>query len=193
MIDLLVVVEWVWCQILLTHRGIQRTLILVGGALASGYTAAVLAPWLERTLTPPTSTAFRWALAQVQTKAVPVGVIHDYIPPLPASAGHNASAWVASHVLISLMYVLITVAIFSVFVMVVVLRETLWEIPNMPPTRVQRATSILLAGGASTYLTVIFVVLIGNLSWLRDFGWMAEQTAHSLAVTAVGHIVVHML
>ncbi len=191
--DLLVMVEWVWCQIVLTHRGFQRTLILVGGAISSGYTASVIAPWLERTLTPPTSPAFRWALAQVQTNAVPAGAIHNYVPPLAAATGQNTSMWIASHVLLSILYVLITLSIFSVFVTVAMLRETLWDIPNMPVTRLQSVALHVLATAASTYLTVIFVVLVGNLAWLKDFAWIAEETAHSLAVTYVGHIVALVL
>lgn len=193
MLDLIMLAEWLWCTVLFAGKRLERSLVLAGGAVASGYTAYVAAPWLTRTLVPISSPVYQWALRQVRLDTEPVGAIHGYIPPMAASTTLTQVHWVTTHLLLALMFGLVTLAVFLCFLTTAALRETLWDLTYAPLTWYRRWCIAGLALTAGGYLTVITAVLLGNLAWLHDLAWLQSLAAQSLVIRGVGYFAAHVL
>lgn len=189
MLDILLIGEWLWCSLLFVGARIEKTLILAGGVLAAGYTASVVAPWMTQTFLPPSSAVFRWTMANISENTIPVNTIGKYIPPEAAAAPVDHSHWITIHILLSFMFVAVTLTVFTLFIVINLLRETLWDLPVHPWTPWKRCVAFTFRMAASAYIIVVTAVLIGNLAWIHTLGWLQQQANHSMLMGWIGALV----
>lgn len=189
MIDVLLLAEWLWCMVMFFGAKLEKTLILAGGIVTSGYTATMVAPWMTKTFMPPSSTVYRWTLANISQNTIAVNSIAKYIPPEATATTEGHVQWITTHVLLSFMFVAVTLSVFVCFVVVVLLRNALWDRATPPETLIRRISAVALQAFSSTYILVISAVMLGNLAWLHSFSWLQNEVNQSLLMNWVGFMV----
>ncbi len=188
MIDLLFFVEIAWCTVWLGTRPLWRALLYTVGIVTAAVTGLFTSSWLTSILAPPASAVFRWLTGQVEDPAEAVGYLHAFLPPQAAAAVSTANMhqWIAYSILRTMILLLITMAIFWLFVLVVWLVEALWDVKIN-----QRASmTFTVPAVAAGIITGIFVsALTGygiiHAAWLRTLSDLSLAGRHSFGIYAI--------
>ncbi len=192
MLDLLFVIEWMWCSLSISTRGLQLAVLCSGGFIASSYAAVHLSGWMTRTFTPPTSYAFLWLSAHISTQPDVISALAGFAPATTAATGglplHQA---LALHILRTLFYLVITIAVFGLFIMMWHFTNALWDREAAERQR-RSVLTVVLSIGCGAYLTALTGILVANVAWIREVSFLAQATAHSFGMAGV-QTVVHLL
>lgn len=184
MIDLLCLSEFTWIVVWLGTRSQQRVLLYTAGIFTAGLASNQLSGWLTRTLTPPTSPVFRWFESHLTTNTKSV-MLHSFIPPETAAFTGlgNHTQWIAYSVLRTLFFIMLTLGIFLAFAIIGQLITVLWD-RGLDTERLQtwKPFSFIFALLSGTYVTIISVVAMGNLAWLRTASGFSTAVHSSLAI-----------
>lgn len=185
MLDLLFVVEWMWCSLSISTRGAQLAALCSGGFIASSYAAAHLSKWMARTFAPPSSHAFIWLTDHISTRQDVASVLAGFTPATAVSTGgahlHQA---IALHILQTLFYLVITFAVFGLFIMMWHLTNALWD-RDAAPTDRRTVLATVLSIACGGYLVALTGVLVANVSWLRQAPFLVSATRHSFGMAGV--------
>jgi hypothetical protein len=185
-LDVLLLVEWAWCAMLLRARGLQLAVLCSGGVVASTYVAARLSTWMAKTFTPPTSPVFQWLQSNVSTRPDTVAALSGFAPAQAVAAGGPSLPHVlAFHILQVLFYLAITGAVFLLFVMVWHFSNVFWDADVTEATDRVRAATTVLSVGCGAYLAILTAIFLANIAWLRGLPFLASATAHSLGMQGV--------
>lgn len=188
MIDLICVAELAWVFTWIGTRPQWRASLYTIGIFVSAVTAYNVSGWLEQLLTPVTSQVFHWIQGQVSTTAQPV-IIARFLPAQSAWTGvHLPAQWIAHSVLKSLLFFVITASVLLVFVILGQLISALWDIPTPVMSVRWLPSSVLLATISGLYLTLLTVVTLGNLAWLKNFAGLQGLLTQSLIVHWTGRL-----
>lgn len=182
MLDLLLFAEIAWCTVLISAQGPRRALLYSGGVLTSGFAASQLSGWLARVLLPVASQSFLWLQSQISLDTQNAAVLSGFIPAEPVLSGLPNSSWITEHIVKTMFYIGITVAVFLLFIVVDYLYNALYDRPQSPRRRGERVLTPLLAMGTGVYLALLTGVLLGNLAWLQQFTPLTHSAAHSLSM-----------
>ncbi|WDL99161.1 hypothetical protein [Alicyclobacillus sp. ALC3] len=192
MLDLLFVMEWMWFSFSISTRGLQLAVLCSGGVVASSYAAAHLSGWMARTFTPPTSHAFLWLSHHISTRPDVISALAGFAPATTVATGgdplHQA---LALHILHTLFYFVITIAVFGLFIMMWHFTNALWD-REVAGSQRRSLLTVGLSVSCGAYLTALTGILVANVAWLREVPFLAQATTHSFGMAGV-EAVVHLL
>lgn len=188
MIDMLFAVEIAWCTVWLGTRTRWRAFLYTVGAVTACVIGLAASTWLTGVLAPPASPVFMWVSGQVQNSAEAVGYLHAFLPPETAAAVSvaNVHQWVAYSVLHTAILLLISFAVFWLFVLVVWLVDALWDLQRNP----KNGSSFRLVSTAAGLLTGLLVSAltaygIAHAAWLKALSDLSGAGVHSYGIYAV--------
>lgn len=189
MLDLLFIVEIAWCTILIAIQGVKRALLYSGGVLASGFAGSQLSGWFAKVLLPPASHSFLWLQSQLSVDTKSVLILSGFIPAEPVLSGLPQNTWITIHIVQTMFFIGITLAVLTLFVVVAYLSNALYDRPQ-PYKRKMEALLFtpLLALSTGIYAAIITGVLVGNLAWLHEFVVLRTPVAHSVGMHWIAHI-----
>ncbi|MFB5190904.1 hypothetical protein [Alicyclobacillus fastidiosus] len=179
MVDVVLLGEVFWAWLWVRNRSAERALLYVGAIFTSVFVATHVSPWFARRFM-ETGNTFMWLTDRMQEATRPVGAVGAVIPPVPAAAGvHGDAHWIALHVLQGMFTVLMTWAIFMLFMVIEHLVEAFWD--GRPSViwgdRVLANLSGLLCGVVLAWTSVWFMA---NLSWLSLSASVVQALNHSI-------------
>lgn len=189
MLDMLFLVEWTWCAVLISARGVQLAVLCSGGLIASAYVASQLSGWMTRSFTPQGSVAFLWLQGHVSSAPGVISALSGFAPVTTVTTGgihlHQA---VALHILHTMFYIAITTAVFLLFVMVWHFSRAVWDrTTNAAPRR--DVASVLLSTMCGGILIAFTGIFIGNIAWLREVPLLAHAVEHSIGMSYIAQVV----
>lgn len=185
MVDVLFIAELAWCVVWLGSRPPLRALLCATGILAATVTAYQCAGWVTNFLSPPSSTVFLWVESQVQDSVQSVMYLNSFLPPQSASVMTSAGLhqWIAHSILKSLVLLLMTGAIFWLFITMVKLMEVLWDVPSLRLGGRQYFAQSALFGVCAGFFTIGLTGYgIVHLAWLKPFFGLSVLGAHSFGI-----------
>jgi hypothetical protein len=181
LIDILLVSEVAWCILFIGHRTLERALFYAGALVSSGYVASISSDWVTNVLFGHAASAMSWITAQVKVPAEPVGLIGAILPPESTLGGHTIDThWIAFHVTSALLATLITISIFTLFIVLSQLGLALWDTPESHTKGVKQYLSYICSLVCGVYVAFLTGDAFANLSWLRMFSPISGQVAHSV-------------
>jgi len=187
--DVFFLAEVCWCTLLCGFHGIRSALILAGGFLSSGYLATQLSTWLEQTFVPPGSPAFTWLVTQVVAPPGAQSVLAQFLSPeLTATSGANYNERIAVHVVHTLFFFAMTIAVFMLFLGTTYLIDALWDRPRGGAGgRIERVGSYGIGILCGLYIGLQTAEVIANVSWVREGTMFTSALDNSLWMKAIGH------
>lgn len=174
-------VFWIWLWV--RARSAERAILYVAAIFTSIFVAAHVSPWFARRFFISGST-FKWLRNQMLADTRAVGLISHVIPPLPTSSGfYSQTHWVALHVLQALMTILMSGAIFLLFIVIEYLMIAFWDDDRpsfIAADRVLANLAGVIAGLMAAMMTVWF---LASLSWISTLHVIRNSVAQSLFLT----------
>jgi len=188
-VDLIMLVQFAWCIIWLRSKQVHDTLLYAGGVLAAGYVGWMVSDWFTQWFVSPSSPTLLWLEGHLNTDATAVSTLSWMIPPQPVATSSVAPNWVALHVAHSFVFLVLTGAVFTLFVVIVYLRRALWDTPSRLQDNTHSLSSGIVALAASTYLVALTLLLLNDFAWIRDCQWLVKPIQSSWAVAVATHFI----
>lgn len=193
MIDIILLAEVVWLWLWVRVKSAERALLYVAAVCTSVFVATHLSPWFTRRFM-ETGSTFEWLVQRMQQATHPVGLMADVVPAIPTSTNfYNQSQWIALHVFQGTLTVLMTWAIFMLFIVMEYLLKAFWDdvddAPGFYRNRVIANISGLTCGLVLAGSTLWF---FANLSWLSTLhtisGLLDQSTFSTLSADFIHHL-----
>ncbi|WAH36995.1 hypothetical protein [Alicyclobacillus dauci] len=189
MIDVILLGEVFWVWVWVRARTAERALLYVAAMLTSLFVATHISPWFARRFMESGST-FEWLTDRIQAATHPVGMTGLVMPPVPAFIGLSGEPkWIALHILQGMLTVLMTWAIFMLFMVIEYLMQVFWDDEGVVSGRGDRVLANLagLACGVAVAWSTIW--FLANLSWVSLAHNMAYVVNESIIFAVLEHIV----
>lgn len=193
MIDVIIVGELFWIWLWVRTKSAERALLCVGAMFTSVFVAAHISPWFTRRFMESGNT-FMWLADKMQAATHPVGIIGLMVPAVPASTGiYDKSQWIALHVLQGLFTVLITWAVFMLFIIIEYLMQAFWDDTGDVLTRGDGVVASI--AGIACGLVVVWTTiwLLANLSWISALKTITTSMDHSALLHFAAYLLHAML
>lgn len=187
MIDLIVIGEGAWFWFWIRNKTGERALLYVAAIFTALFVSTKVTGWFMRRFMTSGNT-FMWLVEQMKASTHPVGVVSKVIPPAPMIVGvSEQSKWVALHVLQGMLSVLITAAIFALFVVVEYLMDAFWDDYSSPISTGDKVISNVSATICGLAMIIITLWFLANLSWVPFLHGLADSANHSVLFVLLGN------
>lgn len=184
MIDIAVLVQVSWSFIWLSRKSLQNALLYAGGFVSAGYVAWQTTGWVSQWMALPSNPAFLWIEQHMTSGAQAVAILTKFLPPQPVTTAMSQSRFISLHVARTLMFCMITIAVFITFSVIAQLKSVIWDKGFASPVTSAQSTGLtyVVALVCSLYGAFIGLMLISNIAWLQPFHSLAPYIHASLAL-----------
>ncbi|WP_206917065.1 hypothetical protein ACOALA_20420 [Alicyclobacillus acidoterrestris] len=193
MVDIMLIGEVFWVWLWVRNRSAERALLYVGAMFTAVFVATHVSPWFARRFM-ETGNTFMWLADRMQEATRPVGAVGALVPPVPVSAigSYADTRWIALHLLQGMFTVLMTWAIFTLFMVTEHLMEAFWD--DHRASVVYGDTVLANLSGVICGLVLAWtsVWFVANLSWFSLPSVVYESINRSLFFITGSHIVAYL-